>query len=129
MVFFEDLFDIGYNGNRYGHNPKDSIELPMRSDIVNIIWCHQNLEFKNGIKAKVSTAVMESMKNNAVITGSEGTIQLPDPWMPGREGGPYHAKIIINKIIWVKSNTSYSDIKIVEMMIINENKDMSKNLI
>ena len=47
MVFFEDLFDIGYNGNRYGHNPKDSIEeLPMRSDIVNIIWCHQNLEFK-----------------------------------------------------------------------------------
>ena len=24
MVFFEDLFDIGYNGNRYGHNPKDS---------------------------------------------------------------------------------------------------------
>ena len=28
---------------------------------------HANLEFKNGIKAKVSTAVMESMKNNAVI--------------------------------------------------------------
>ena len=25
MVFFEDLFDIGYNGNRYGHNPKDTI--------------------------------------------------------------------------------------------------------
>ena len=40
---------------------------------------------------------MESMKNNAVISGSEGTIELPDPWMPGREGGPYHAKIIINK--------------------------------
>ena len=40
---------------------------------------------------------MESMKNNAVISGSEGTIELPDPWMPGREGGPYHAKIIITK--------------------------------
>ena len=50
---------------------------------------HANLEFKNGIKAKVSTAIMESMKNNAVITGSEGTIELPDPWMPGRQGGPY----------------------------------------
>ena len=58
---------------------------------------HANLEFKNGIKAKVSTAVMESMKNNAVISGSDGKIELPDPWMPGREGGPYHAKIIITK--------------------------------
>ena len=58
---------------------------------------HANLEFKNGIKAKVSTAIRESMKNNAIIIGSEGTIELPDPWMPGRNGGPYHAKIIINK--------------------------------
>ena len=58
---------------------------------------HANLEFKNGIKAKVSTAIRESMKNNAIILGSEGTIELPDPWMPGRNGGPYHAKIIINK--------------------------------
>ncbi len=37
------------------------------------------------------------MKNNAIILGSGGTIELPDPWMPGRNGGPYHAKIIINK--------------------------------
>ena len=58
---------------------------------------HANLEFKNGIKAKVSTAIRENMKNNAIISGSEGTIELPDPWMPGRNGGPYHAKIIINK--------------------------------
>ena len=58
---------------------------------------HANLEFKNGIKAKVSTAIRESMKNNAIIIGSKGTIELPDPWMPGRNGGPYHAKIIINK--------------------------------
>jgi len=58
---------------------------------------HANLEFKNGIKAKVSTAIRENMKNNAIITGSEGIIELPDPWMPGRNGGPYHAKIIINK--------------------------------
>ncbi|MEC8408180.1 MAG: alpha-amylase family glycosyl hydrolase [Bacteroidota bacterium] len=48
MVYFEDLFDIGYNGNRYNHDPTDSTELPMRSDIVNIIWCHQNLDFKSG---------------------------------------------------------------------------------
>ena len=42
MVYFEDLFDIGYNGNRYNHDPTDSVELPMRPDIVNIIWCHQS---------------------------------------------------------------------------------------
>ena len=58
---------------------------------------HANLEFKNGLKAKVSTAIRETMKNNAIIIGSEGKVELPDPWMPGRDGGPYHAKIIINK--------------------------------
>ena len=58
---------------------------------------HANIKFKNGIEAKVSTAIRESMKNNAIIKGTDGTIELPDPWMPGKEGGPYHAKIIINK--------------------------------
>ncbi len=58
---------------------------------------HAKLEFKNGIKAEVSTAIRESMKNNASILGSNGIIELPDPWMPGRNGGPYKAKIIIKK--------------------------------
>lgn len=48
QIFFEDLFDIGYNGNRFNHDPKSATELPMRSDIANIIWCHQNLHFKDG---------------------------------------------------------------------------------
>ena len=70
MVFFEDLFDIGYNGNRYGHNPKDSIELPMRSDIVNIIWCHQNLDFKNGsylVRWQDSDALVIERDSKAII--------------------------------------------------------------
>jgi predicted dehydrogenase len=58
---------------------------------------HANIKFKNGIEAKVSTAIRESMKNNAIIRGTNGSIELPDPWMPGRDGGPYHAKIIISK--------------------------------
>jgi predicted dehydrogenase len=58
---------------------------------------HANIKFKNGIKAKVSTAIRESMKNNAIIRGTDGSIELLDPWMPGRDGGPYHAKIIVNK--------------------------------
>ncbi len=48
LVYFEDLFDIGYNGNRYNHDPSNSSQLPERSDLVNLIWCHQNLGFKDG---------------------------------------------------------------------------------
>ena len=48
MFFFEDLFDIGYNGNRFNHDPKDATQLPVRSDLENIVWCHQNLDFASG---------------------------------------------------------------------------------
>ena len=58
---------------------------------------HANIKFKNGIKATVSTAIRENMKNHAVINGTKGIIELPDPWMPGKNGGPYNAKIIIKK--------------------------------
>ena len=68
---------------------------------------HANIKFKNGIEAKVSTAIRESMKNNAIIKGTNGTIELPDPWMPGRDGGPYHAKIIIKQ----NNETEIIDIK------------------
>ena len=58
---------------------------------------YADIKFKNGIEAKLSTAIRENMKNNAIIKGTDGCIELPDPWMPGRDGGPYHAKIIVNK--------------------------------
>ena len=58
---------------------------------------HANLKFKNGVEAKVSTAIMMNMKNNATIIGTKGVIELPDPWMPGKDGGPYHAKIFIKQ--------------------------------
>ncbi|MFK7947238.1 MAG: alpha-amylase family glycosyl hydrolase [Saprospiraceae bacterium] len=48
MFFFEDLFDIGYNGNRFNHDPKNAAQLPVRSDLENIVWCHQNLDFASG---------------------------------------------------------------------------------
>ncbi len=55
-----------------------------------------NLRFNNNITAKVSTAILQNMKNNAIIEGSEGYIELDQPWAPGRDGGPYHSKIKIN---------------------------------
>lgn len=48
LVFFEDIFNIGSLGNRFDHNPTSSSELPTFSDIENLIWCHQNLHFKDG---------------------------------------------------------------------------------
>ncbi|XZF16042.1 alpha-amylase domain-containing protein [Chitinophagaceae bacterium MMS25-I14] len=48
QVFFEDLFNIGGTGKRYSHLPTNATDLPMRDDIVNIIWCHQKLNFKKG---------------------------------------------------------------------------------
>lgn len=47
-VFIEDLFDMGRSGNRFGHDPQDAAQLPVRADIANIIWCHQHLRFKEG---------------------------------------------------------------------------------
>lgn len=48
LIFFEDIFNIGTQGNRYDHDPTNTNELPVYSDIENILWCHQNLRFKDG---------------------------------------------------------------------------------
>ena len=76
MVFFEDLFDIGYNSNRYGHDPKDTNQLPMRSDIVNIIWCHQNLNFKDG------AYLVRWQENDALVIerDTKAIIAVNDNW-------------------------------------------------
>ncbi len=40
---------------------------------------------------------MQNMDNNAVIEGEIGKIIIDNPWMPGKDGGPYHTKIRIIK--------------------------------
>ena len=55
------------------------------------------LTFENEIIAEVSTAIMQNMDNNAVIEGEIGKIIIDNPWMPGKDGGPYHTKIRIIK--------------------------------
>ena len=55
------------------------------------------LEFENDIIAEASTAIRENMINNAIIIGSDGKIELDQPWAPGRDGGPYHSTIKIIK--------------------------------
>lgn len=48
QIFFEDLFDIGYLGNRFDHDPTDPTELLLRDDLANLTRCHQKLDFKSG---------------------------------------------------------------------------------
>ncbi|MCC2545568.1 DUF1939 domain-containing protein [Hymenobacter sp. BT175] len=48
QIFFEDLFDIGTTGKRYSHVPTSSTDLPVRSDLENLLWCRQNLRFMDG---------------------------------------------------------------------------------
>ena len=63
-VFMEDLFNLS-NSNRYTHMPADETQLPVRENIKNLIWCHQNLWMKYG-DYKVAGNMWE---NNKDITG------------------------------------------------------------
>lgn len=79
QIFFEDLFDIGYNSNRWNHDPKNAAELPMRSDIANIIWCHQNLHFKSGaylVRWQAPDALVIERQGKALIA----TTDVWDTW-------------------------------------------------
>jgi len=58
---------------------------------------HATFEFENGIIAEASTSIIEDMENKAIITGTEGIIELDQPWDPGKNGGPYHSTIKIVK--------------------------------
>jgi alpha-amylase len=74
QIFFEDLFDIGYNSNRWNHDPKNAAELPMRSDIANIIWCHQNLHFKSGaylVRWQAPDALVIERQGKALIATTD----------------------------------------------------------
>lgn len=48
QIFFEDLFDVGTTGKRFSHQPDNATDLPVRDDLLNLLWCHQNLRFKEG---------------------------------------------------------------------------------
>lgn len=51
--------------------------------------------FDGGFTAEVACAIARTMENNAVITGDAGTIEIVDPWVPGRNEGPSDATLIV----------------------------------
>lgn len=76
QVFFEDLFNIGYNSNRFNHVPTNETTLPVRSDIENLIWCHQNLHFKEGayfVRWQAADALV-------IERGGKALIGMTDNW-------------------------------------------------
>ena len=56
---------------------------------------HLLLTFESGLIARLGTAVRRDMANDAVITGTTGTIRIADPWTPGRNEGPSTTEIEI----------------------------------
>lgn len=119
VVFFEDLFDIGTNSNRFTHNPADPEELPMRADIANIIECHKRLDFKNGIlsikweQATEDHIVIERM-GKALIGVNDAWDDWQAQWVPtsfasGTElidySGASSDVLIVNEHGWVEVKT------------------------
>ena len=74
LVFFEDLFLIGYNNNRFYHNPRNTTELPFNEDVLNLIWCHQNLHFKDGaykVRWQAPDALVIERSTKALIAAND----------------------------------------------------------
>jgi predicted dehydrogenase/aryl-alcohol dehydrogenase-like predicted oxidoreductase len=64
------------------------------------------LNFASGFIAEIACAVARNMDNRAIITGDNGTIELADPWVPGRNAGPSDTTITIT----VNGKTRVEDI-------------------
>ena len=56
---------------------------------------HALLKFPSGVTAECAAAVARNMDNSATITGSKGSLYLPDPWVPGRNAGPSDTTIVV----------------------------------
>lgn len=58
-------------------------------------WAVATAKFEDDIVATLATGVAVNQENVVRIFGSEGTIFIPSPWMPSREGGT--TKIIVKR--------------------------------
>jgi alpha-amylase len=83
QVFFEDLFNVGSTSKRYTHLPTSTTDLPLRSDIANIIWCHQKLNFKKGaykVRWQAADLLIIERGYNAGPENSYAIIGVNDNW-------------------------------------------------
>jgi alpha-amylase len=69
QIFFEDLFDLSTT-TRYTHAATSTADLPVRSYLQNLIWCHQKLNFKQGsyiVRWQAGDALVIERSNRALI--------------------------------------------------------------
>jgi len=60
-------------------------------------WAGGVLKFESGIIANVATACNAAIGSSARIVGTNGSIEVPDPWTAGRtDGGTYTIKVMEN---------------------------------
>ena len=51
------------------------------------------LGFANGVTAEIACAIARAMDNTVRVEGTDGTLTLPNPWVPGRNAGPSDATL------------------------------------
>lgn len=84
QVFFEDLFNIGNTGKRWTHLPTNTTDLPIRSDLANLIWCHQNLRFKEGaykVRHQAVDHLIIERSNRAIISVNDHWSNWQNTWV------------------------------------------------
>lgn len=62
-----------------------------RSGVVEV--AHGVLGFADGLTAEIGCAISQTMENVVYVEGNDGSLLLPTPWTPGRDGGPSDARI------------------------------------
>src|ERR1035437_4519261 len=83
QVFFEDLFNVESTGKRYTHLPTSTTDLPVNTDIANIIACHQQLQFKKGtykVRWQAPDLLVIERGYNAGPENSYAIIGVTDNW-------------------------------------------------
>ncbi|MCU0447992.1 MAG: alpha-amylase family glycosyl hydrolase [Microscillaceae bacterium] len=81
QIFFEDLFNVS-NSNRYTHAPTNTTQLPTRGDLENILWCHQNLRFKEGaykVRWQAQDLLIIERSGKAIICANDSWNNWQDP--------------------------------------------------
>jgi alpha-amylase len=84
QIFFEDLFNVGNTGKRWTHSPKSTTDLPVRSDIANLIWCHQNLKFKEGaykVRHQAADHLVIERSGRAIISVNDHWSTWQNHWV------------------------------------------------
>lgn len=82
-VYIEDLFNLS-DSNRWTHHPANEEELPLRSAVENIIWCHQNLDFKYGdykVRYQSEDLLVIERSGRAVIAITDNGVSEQGAWI------------------------------------------------